>query len=92
MWTSRRGQRFDRETYIRCNLLAHVRWHSQRLIDPAVTIAGRRALMICTVSDVVDVGSGSTVYEMPMTQVWIDDGDGWRCLAGHTGPLIGHGS
>ena len=86
-WTSHRGDRFDRDAYLRSNRSGHTRWRSQSLTEPAVTVVGNAAVIVCRVVDELDLGEGVTSFSMPMTQLWVHDDGTWRLLAGHAGPL-----
>lgn len=89
VWTSHLGERFNLDSYVRSNVSAGRKWHSQRLTDARVIPAGdAAAVLTCIVTDVIDDGHGAATFHMPMTQVWVDDGTAWRCLAGHAGPRI----
>jgi hypothetical protein len=88
IWTSHRGERFNRDDYVHSNIGGRNRWSGQTLQDPAVTVVGDVAVLRCTVVDTVDTGSGSEVFRMPMTQVWIRADAQWVCLAGHAGPRL----
>lgn len=86
-WTSHRGTTVGRETYIRNNTDGSLVWRSQDLNDITVTVVGDAAVVTCVVTDDVTRAGHDERYTMPMTQTWIRDGDQWRCLAGHAGPL-----
>jgi len=85
-WTSHVGETFGRDEYIRRNTQGSVRWHSQRLGDVEVMVEGDTAVLHAEVTDVVGSGCEVETFQMPMTQVWVRQDDGWRCLAGHAGP------
>lgn len=85
-WTSHRGERFDRDGYVRSN--AGHTWKGQEMGDVAVVVAGDAAVLTCTVTDEVDVGQGFEVFTMPMTQTWVRTDGRWLCLAGHAGPRL----
>ncbi len=90
-WTSHRGERFDRDEYLRSNTGAAHRWKSQSLLDPEMTVLDGVAVLRCTVVDVVasvDPGGGDQTFRMPLTQVWVRLDGRWACLAGHAGPLL----
>jgi hypothetical protein len=86
-WTSHRGDRFDRETYVRRNTGGGVRRLGQTLEDVRLVVVGDTAVLRCTAVDRVDA-DGPEVFRMPMTQTWVRSGDGWLCLAGHAGPRV----
>jgi hypothetical protein len=85
-WTTHTGEQFDRSGYVAANTAGPTRWHSQRLDDVAVTVAGGTAVLHCVVTDDVTTSAGRAEYRMPVTQTWVHTGDGWQCLAGHAGP------
>lgn len=88
-WTSHRGDRFDRESYLDSNRGSGNVWHGQQLREPTVTVVGDTAVLHCTAVDTVDLaGRGPETFVMPMTQTWVRTSDGWRCLAGHAGPRV----
>jgi hypothetical protein len=35
---------------------------------------------------VVSEGNAAETFSMPMTQVWVQTENLWKCLAGHAGP------
>lgn len=86
-WTAHVGETYDREEYIRRNTGGHTVWRSQDLRDVEVVVVADTAVLYAEVVDEVqsDTG-GSETFRMPMTQVWVRQGGGWRCLAGHAGP------
>ncbi len=87
-WTSHRGERLDREGYVRANT-RDVRWVKQRLEDPEVTVVGDTAILLCIAHDTVVVDGSEESFRMPVTQVWVRAHKGWVCLAGHAGPIQG---
>jgi hypothetical protein len=84
-WTSHRGERLDREGYVRVNT-REVQWVKQRLEDPEVTVVDDTAILLCTAHDTVVRDGVETTHRMPVTQVWVRAHRGWVCLAGHAGP------
>jgi Domain of unknown function (DUF4440) len=84
-WTSHRGERLDREGYVRVNT-REIRWVKQRLEDPEVTVIGDTALLLCTAHDTIVRAGTELTFIMPMTQVWVRSHKSWVCLAGHAGP------
>ena len=90
-WTTHTGQRLDRTSYVDRNTDGRTRWRSQTLLDPEVVVVGDTAVLRTVVDDVVRAGDDGTArFRMPMTQVWVDTGRGWQCLAGHAGPRLEH--
>ena len=69
-WTSHRGERFDRESYVLANTRGQ-RWLKQRIEDPEVTVVGDTAILLCTVNDAVVRGGEEHSLRMPVTQVWV---------------------
>lgn len=88
-WTSHTGATLTRDEYIARNTGGSVVWRSQRLIDPAVTVVGETAVLVAETVDVVVHGAAVKTFRMPVTQTWVREPSGWRCLAGHAGPLRG---
>jgi hypothetical protein len=85
-WTSHRGERLDREGYVRVNT-RELTWVRQRLEDPEVTVVGDTALLLCTAHDTVVRDGVEHDLRVPVTQVWVRSHRSWVCLAGHAGPL-----
>ena len=86
-WTTHTGQVFDRSEYVRRNTGGVTLWRSQALVDPHVVVVGDTAVLHAEVVDEVSGAGGEPeVFRMPMTQVWVREGVGWVCLAGHAGP------
>ena len=88
VWTSHSGERFDLAAYLRANVDGRLRWLRQELHDPRVIVVGDVAVVTGVVSDTVVRGSAPVTFVMPLTQTWVADDGGWRCLAGHAGPLL----
>lgn len=88
VWTSHRGEVFDREGYVAANSGPRSRWVAQGLHDVRVTVVGSTAVLVGLVVDEWTGGKGAEVYRMPLTQTWVREGEGWLCLAGHAGPLV----
>ncbi|MDQ4051603.1 MAG: nuclear transport factor 2 family protein [Actinomycetota bacterium] len=86
-WTSHRGERYDRESYVLANTRG-LRWLKQRLEDPEVTVVGDTAILLCTVSDTVLRDGQEADLRMPVTQVWVRAHKTWVMLAGHAGPML----
>ena len=85
-WTSHRGERLDREGYVRFNT-RELKWVKQRLEDPEVTVVDDTAILLCTAHDTVVRDGIETTLRMPVTQVWVRAHKGWLALAGHAGPV-----
>ncbi len=85
-WTSHRGERLDREGYVRANTHG-VRWVKQRLEDPEVTVVGDTAILLCTAHDTLVRDGVEIEVRVPVTQVWVRSHRSWVLLAGHAGPL-----
>ena len=77
IWTSHRGERFNRDDYVHSNIGGRNRWSGQTLQDPAVTVVGDVAVLRCTVVDTVDTGSGSTGDDELAHVIHIDEGTPW---------------
>jgi len=88
-WVAHTGDCFSREAYIEGNTSGKVRWLSQQLTEVTVTIVADTAVVMAEVVDAIDRDEGSETFQMPVTQVWVRQGQGWRCLAGHAGPRRG---
>jgi ketosteroid isomerase-like protein len=87
IWTTHRGDTFDRAAYVERNTQGQTVWRSQRLDHPVVTVVGNTAVLHAEVMDIVDDRDGQPEsFRMPMTQVWVRTDEGWTCLAGHAGP------
>ena len=87
VWTSHKGDVFDRETYVASNTSGTLTWKKQRLENVDVKLVGSTAILTGTVIDDVEQAGRSQRFEMPITQVWLKERDKWLCLAGHAGPL-----
>jgi hypothetical protein len=87
-WTSHRGERYDRESYVLANT-RELRWMKQRLEDPEVTVVGDTAILLCTVNDTVVRDGEELSFVLPVTQVWVRAHRSWVLLAGHAGPELG---
>lgn len=85
-WTSHTGETYRRVDYIGRNTSGIVRWRSQQLAEVEVTVVGDAAVLHAEVLDVVTSREVEVTFRMPMTQVWVRQGNGWQCLAGHAGP------
>lgn len=87
-WTSHKGDQFDRDTYLRSNIDGQNTWHGQTLEHAKIRIFGTTAVLTCIVTDEVSTTAGRRQNRMPMTQVWIHEGERWLLVAGHAGPLL----
>lgn len=85
-WTSHTGESFSRSEYIQRNTAGPVAWRSQHFDDIDLAVVGDVAVLRVEVTDEIATRDGSEHFQMPMTQVWVRHGDGWRCLAEHAGP------
>jgi len=88
VWTSHRGETFDRTAYLDANTTGRTTWHSQQLNGVDVRVVDAVAVLRCTVTDEVTTAAGRGTFRMPMTQTWVRNRSGWRCLAGHAGPRL----
>ena len=92
-WTSHVGETYDRTEYVRRNTEGHTVWRSQELTRVEVVVVGDTAVLRAEVTDVVLSARGEPeTFRMPMTQVWVRDGQAWRCLGGHAGPRLSDGA
>ncbi len=86
-WTAHDGRMYDYKQYIRRNTEGTTVWHAQDLSDVRVVVVGETAVLFAEVTDdVATDGGGAERFRMPVTQVWVRQDDGWKCLAGHAGP------
>lgn len=86
-WTTHVGATYDRQEYLRRNTEGDTVWHSQELTNADVVVVADTAVLYAEVTDIVLSDHGEReAFTMPMTQVWIRQGDRWVCLAGHAGP------
>jgi ketosteroid isomerase-like protein len=86
-WTSHTGETYSRSEYVARNTRGQTNWLSQDLGSPDVVVVGDTAVLFAEAIDVVSTGAGEPeTFSMPVTQVWVREGDRWRCLAGHAGP------
>jgi hypothetical protein len=87
-WTTLRGERLDREGYVRRNTREQ-RYARQRLEDPEVTVVGDTAILLCTAHDTIVRDGVEQERRVPVTEVWVRSHKAWVCLAGHEGPALG---
>jgi hypothetical protein len=87
-WTSHTGESFDKTSYVQANTGGRTVWRMQDLGDPRVIVVGGTAVLTTIVTDRVESATGPRDFRMPITQVWVDGDDGWRCLCGHAGPRL----
>lgn len=88
-WTSHTGETYSRSEYVRRNTEGHTVWRSQRLSGVEVVVVSGTAVLYAEVTDeVLGEGDEPETFRMPMTQVWVRQEGGWRCLAGHAGPRL----
>ena len=88
-WTTHVGTTYDRAEYVRRNTEGDTVLALAELVDTRVVVVGDTAVLHAQVSDVVWATTvGRETFRMPMTQVWVRDGDAWLCLAGHAGPRM----
>lgn len=88
VWTSHAGEVFDRDTYVRNNTSGMLVWKNQQLEDVDVRVSEPTAVLTATVVDEVERDGEPQRFRMPVTQIWLKEGGGWLCLAGHAGPLL----
>jgi hypothetical protein len=87
-WTSHLGETFSRHEYIERNTQGQTAWRSQELDVANVVVAGETAVLFAEVTDVILRDEEEVTFQMPVTQVWVRQGDDWTCLAGHAGPRL----
>lgn len=86
-WTSHTGETYSRSEYVRRNTTGHKVWRSQRLSGVEVVVVADTAVLYAEVTDEVQGEEDELeIFRMPMTQVWVRQGDVWKCLGGHAGP------
>lgn len=85
LWTSHRGERFDRAGYVEANT-RHLVWRSQELSEPRVRVVGEAAVVTGTVHDHVERDGVAGWHTMPVTMIWARVDGRWLCLGGHAGP------
>jgi hypothetical protein len=88
IWTSHKGDVFDRNSYIANNTGGSLRWKTQHLVDPDVRITGNVAVLRALVIDEVERNGEVEAFRMPVTQIWVEQEGVWRCLGGHAGPSL----
>lgn len=88
-WTTHRGDRLDRASYVRGNTDGSLRWLEQRLDDVETHVVGDTGVLTCVVHDRVVRDGAELDFTMPVTQTWVRSDGSWRCLAGHAGPALG---
>ena len=84
-WTSHRGERLDREGYVRVNT-RDAQMGQAAARGPRGDVVDDIAILLCTAHDTVVRDGVETTLRMPVTQVWVRAHRGWVCLAGHAGP------
>jgi hypothetical protein len=87
-WTTHLGHVLDRDAYIRGNTEGALVWRAQTLDDVVVAVAGSTAVLTAVVTDEVEQEGERRTNRLRVTQTWVQDGEGWRCLAGHAGPKL----
>jgi hypothetical protein len=88
VWTSHKGETFDRTRYLAANTGGRTSWHGQQLEDVDVRVIDSLAILRCVVTDDVTTAEGRESFTMPMTMTWVRAQQGWQCLAGHAGPRL----
>lgn len=87
-WTTHRGDVLDRDAYIAGNTDGSLAWHEQRLEQPSVRVVGDVAVLTAVVADVVNRDGSRETFRMHLTQIWVREGQEWKCIAGHAGPRV----
>jgi predicted kinase len=88
VWTSHRGEMFDRESYVRANTGWSLSWRDQALDDIRATVLGGVGVVTAVLTDTVEVDGQPVRQRMRTTQTWQRDGGEWLCISGHAGPLL----
>ncbi len=91
-WTSFRGEVFDRNSYVTSNTAGELVWHAQRLEEVTIVIAGDTGVLIAVAEDEVERDGDRETFRLRLTQTWVREADGWKCLAGHAGPGLNPGT
>jgi hypothetical protein len=88
-WTTHRGVVLDRERYLAGNVGGGLVWLEQTLHDIDIqTVENAVAVLTALVVDVVSRDGRRETFRMRLTQTWVKDAAGWRCLSGHAGPPV----
>ena len=88
-WTTFTGEVLTREQYVAGNTRGDLRWRSQYLAEPRVVVVGDTAVLTASVTDTVTRDGRDRTFTLRLTQTWVRDPRGWRCLAGHAGARRG---
>jgi predicted kinase len=88
VWTSHRGEVFDRESYVRANTGWSLSWRSLVLDDVRAVVTGDIGIVTATVTDTVEADGRPVRQRMRTTETWQRNGGEWVYLAGHAGPLL----
>jgi hypothetical protein len=82
-WTTHRGEVLDRDRYIAGNPSGELVWYpSGSRTRPSRSSADTAVLTAIVVDDVSRAGDRST-FRLRLTQTWVRDENGWRCVSGH---------
>jgi hypothetical protein len=85
LYVNANGEALNRDEYLdRYVRPAEMRWISQDIREPRVTVAGTTAVLTCLVHDVAEYLEHRLDQTFRTTLTWVDVGDGWQCLSGHT--------
>ena len=87
-WTTHRGEVLDRDRYIAGNTSGELVWHAQSLEDAEVDVTGDTAVLTATVVDDVTRDGDRATFRLRLTQTWVRDENGWRCLSGHASKVL----
>jgi hypothetical protein len=82
-WTTLRGEVLGYEEYIAGNTSGELRWRAQRLDGIKVVIAADTAILTAEVTDEVIRNGSDLLFQLRLTQAWVNTPAGWRCIAGH---------
>ena len=89
VWTTHKGDVMDVHRYVLANTTAggDLRWLGQTLEQPSVVVVGDAAVLTAVVVDLVEKEGVSRSFRLRMTQTWVRNENGWRCLAGHASSM-----
>jgi ketosteroid isomerase-like protein len=83
LWTTYRGEVLGYEEYTAGNTDGTLHWRGQRLDDVRIAVAGNTAVLTALVQDDVRRDGRDRTFTLRLTQTWVRDAEGWRCLGGH---------
>lgn len=87
VYTNASGEVLDKDQYLtRYVRDANVRFESQELTELEVRVFDASAVVTCQVRDRATFHGNRLSGLFRSTFVYVRDSQGWRCVAGHTGP------